>query len=93
MPRNEQKRISREARIVGHENWPSWMAMGFVTYSEAARRMALWFYQFDKSKKLPNSLQIVVRDQNGNGIEFPFKVVLSVDAKVTALRDDDGNES
>lgn len=84
----KQKPLLREARIAGHKDWPKWMPMGNVTYSEAARRMAVWFYNFDKVKKLPNKLRVFVRDQDGSGIEFPFDVELRVDTKVTALRGD-----
>jgi hypothetical protein len=88
---SDSKPILREARIAGHKDWPKWMPMGNVTYSEAARRMALWFYNFDKAKKIPSKLKIFARDQDGNGIEFPFEVELRVDTKVTALRGDNDN--
>ena len=89
----KQKPLLREARIAGHKDWPKGMPMGNVTYSEAARRMALWCYNFDKVKKIPNKLQIFVRDQGGEWIEFPFDVELRVDTKVTALRGDNDNQS
>jgi hypothetical protein len=81
-----QKLVLREARVVGNKDWPKWMPMGNVTYSEAARRMAMWFYNFDKKKKIPNKLKILVRDQGVNGIQFPFDVELRVDITVKALR-------
>ena len=86
---SDSKPILREARVVGNKDWPKWMPMGNVTYSEAARRMAMWFYNFDKKKKIPNKLEIFVRDQGVNGIQFPFDVELRVDTKVTALRGKD----
>lgn len=80
------KPVMREAKIDGNKDWPSWMSMGSVTYSEAARRMANWVYQFSKEKKLPKTLRVLVRDQDGGGKEFPFDVSVSVAVKVTALR-------
>ena len=83
------KPIMREAKIEGNEDWPKWMVMGSVTYSEAARRMAMWCYNFSKVKKLPRSLRVLVRDQDGSGKEFPFDVQVRVDTKVIPLRGDE----
>jgi len=83
------KPVSREAQVQGNEDWPKWMVMGNVTYSEAAKRMANWCYQFSKQKKLPQTLRILVRDQDGSGREFPFDVDVSVSVEVTCLRGDE----
>lgn len=81
--------VEREAQVSGNKDWPKWMNMGNVTYSEAARRMAMWCYNFSKEKKLPNTLRILVRDKNGSGTEFPFDVHVKVEAHVTAIRGDE----
>ena len=83
------KPVMREAKVQGNKDWPKWMVMGNVTYSEAARRMANWCYQFSKQKKLPQTLRILVRNQDGSGKEFPFDVDVSVSVKVTCLRGDE----
>ena len=84
------KPVMREAKVQGNEDWPKWMVMGSVTYSEAARRMALWCYNFSKKKSLPKTLRILVRDQDGPDWKgFEFDVEVRVDAKVTALRGED----
>ena len=81
--------VMREAKVDGNKDWPEWMAFGNVTYSEAARRMANWVYQFSKEKKLPKTLRVLVRDQEEGGKEFPFDVAVSISVKVTPLRGDE----
>ena len=83
------KPVMREAKVEGNKDWPDWKPVGNVTMAEAARRMAQWKYNFSKVKKLPKTLRILVRDQDGSGIEFPFDVELRVETKVTALRGKD----
>lgn len=83
------KPIMREARVEGNKDWPNWQAMGNVTMSEAARRMAMWKYNFSKTKKLPKTLRILVRDQGGSGPEFPFDVEVKVKVNVKPLRGED----
>ncbi len=83
------KPLIREAQVEGNNDWPNWMPMGAVTMSEAARRMAIWKYNFSKEKKLPQSLRILVRDQDGAGKEFPFDVEAKVIFNVKCLRGDE----
>lgn len=82
------KPVMREAKVEGNKDWPKWMVMGSVTMAEAARRMAIWKYNFSKEKKTPTTLRILVRDQDGSGKEFPFDVEVKVTFNVTCLRGD-----
>ena len=83
------KLVMREAKVEGHEDWPKWMVMGNVTMAQAARRMAVWKYNFSKQKKVPKTLRILVRDQDGSGKEFPFDVEVKVTFNVKCLRGDE----
>lgn len=83
------KPVLREAKVEGNKDWPNWMPMGNVTMSEAARRMAQWKYNFSKVKKLPKTLRVLVRDQNGSGKEFPFDVEVKIQINVKSLRGED----
>lgn len=83
------KPILREAKVQGNKDWPKWMVMGSVTMAEAAKRMAIWKYNFSKEKKIPATLRILVRDQDGSGKEFPFDVEAKVIFNVKCLRGDE----
>ena len=83
------KPVMREAKVEGNKDWPNWMVMGSVTMAEAAKRMAIWKYNFSKEKKTPTTLRILVRDQDGSGKEFPFDVEVKVQIDVKCLRGDE----
>ena len=83
------KPVLREAKVEGNKDWPNWQPMGNVTMAEAARRMAQWKYNFSKVKKLPKTLRVLVRDQNGSGKEFPFDVEVKIQINVKSLRGED----
>lgn len=58
--------LKREARISGDPDFPNWMSFGEgLTYYETARQMGNWYYQFNKQRTLPKSLDVYVRDVGG----------------------------
>jgi hypothetical protein len=82
--------VSREARIANDPDFPNWMSFGKgITYCETARRMANWYYLFNKQRHLPRTLQIYVRDVGGK-TQFYHEARLSLQIDVTPARSSHG---
>lgn len=77
--------VDREARLKDGDRW---LAFGNVTMVEAAKRLAIWTYNWNPVKRLPQEFVCFVREK-GSETEHRVDVKLRMEVVATPRRGDD----
>lgn len=77
--------VDREARLKESNQW---MAFGNVTMVEAAKRLAIWTYNWNSKKRLPQEFICIVREK-GSETTHQVEVTLRMTSDAKPVRGDE----